>query len=50
MNKGISKGGLSFPIKLGLCILQDWKVVLGEFDDTKDDGWEQTFDVRFIRQ
>jgi len=22
-----------------------WKVVLGEFDDTKDDGWEQTFDV-----
>jgi len=25
----------------------DWKVVLGEFDDSKDDGWEQTFDVEF---
>ena len=31
-----------------LWICQDWKVVLGEFDDSKDDGWEQTFDVIFI--
>ena len=27
---------------------QDWMVVLGEFDDTKDDGWEQTFDVGLV--
>ena len=25
--------------------LQDWRVVLGEFDDSKEDGWEQTFEV-----
>jgi len=24
---------------------QDWEVVLGEFDDTLDDGWEQVFNV-----
>jgi len=24
---------------------KDWKVVLGEFDDSDEDGWEQTFDV-----
>jgi hypothetical protein len=24
---------------------QDFTVVLGEFDDTKEDGWEQHFDV-----
>ena len=23
-------------------------MVLGEFDDTKDDGWEQTFDVGLL--
>ena len=33
---------------LNLWFWQDWKVVLGEFDDTKDDGWEQTFDVRLV--
>ena len=26
--------------------LQDWRVVLGEFDDSKEDGWEQTFEVK----
>ena len=26
--------------------VQDWTVVLGEFDDTAEDGWEQTFQVR----
>ena len=31
-----------------LRIHQNWKVVLGEFDDTKDDGWEQTFEVRLV--
>ena len=25
---------------------QDWRVVLGEFDDSKEDGWEQTFEVK----
>ena len=31
-----------------ILIPQDWKVVLGEFDDTKEDGWEETYDVSFI--
>ena len=33
-------------VPVDVSAVQDWTVVLGEFDDTAEDGWEQTVQVR----